>query len=178
MTMHQRSPVFAYRRSADQDASEPVVHDVVVIGAGPVGLSAAIEMGAQAQRVVVLDDNDTVSVGSRAICFSKRTLEIWDRCGCAHRMLERGVQWRLGKVFFKNDLVYEFNLQPEPGHQMPAFINLQQYLVEELLIAHATALKGVDLRWRNRVVGITQNDDGVALEIDTPQGAIGCARAM
>ncbi len=163
------NPVYSYRRSSDQDANAPVHHAVVVVGAGPAGLTAAIELSMRGHAVVLLDDNDTVSVGSRAICFSKRTLEIWDRCGCAEPMLERGVQWRIGKVFFDEDLVYEFNLQPELGHRMPAFINLQQYYVEEILVARAEHL-GVDLRWRHKVIGLEQGADVVQLRLATPDG--------
>ena len=88
---------------------------------------------------MVLDDNDTVSTGSRAICFAKRTLEIWDRLGCAAPMLAKGVVWQVGKVFFRDEQVYQFNLQPEGGHKMPAFINLQQYYVEEFLVDRGSA---------------------------------------
>jgi len=164
-----KNAVYVYRHSADQDAARPVHHPVIVVGAGPSGLTAGIDLAFRGVRGVVLDDNDTVSVGSRAICFSKRTLEIWQRLGCAAPMLEKGIEWRLGKVFFGKQRVFEFNLQPEPGHGMPAFINLQQYYVEEMLIERAMRL-GVDLRWRNRVVGIREHDDCVWVDIDTPDG--------
>ena len=119
---------------------------------------------------MVLDDNDTVSTGSRAICFAKRTLEIWDRLGCAGPMLEKGVVWQLGKVFFRDAQVYQFNLQPEGGHKMPAFINLQQYYVEEFLVDRIGQLPRVDLRWKNRVTRVESRADGVQLEVETPDG--------
>ena len=80
---------FAYRRAPDQD--RVARHAVVVVGAGPVGLSAAIDLALRNAPVVVLDDSDRIGEGSRAICFAKRTLEIWDRLGVAGPMLERGV---------------------------------------------------------------------------------------
>ena len=48
-------------------------HPVVVVGAGPVGLSMAIDMALRGQPVVVLADDNKFSTGSRAICFAKRT---------------------------------------------------------------------------------------------------------
>src|SRR3712207_8427239 len=63
--------------------------------------------------------------------FRSRTLEIWDRLGCGQRMVDKGVTWNLGKVFFHEEPVYGFNLLPEAGHQRPAFINLQQYYRSE-----------------------------------------------
>ncbi|TIU03427.1 MAG: FAD-dependent oxidoreductase, partial [Mesorhizobium sp.] len=76
------TPLYPYKRSPDQDAATPVRHPVVVVGAGPVGLVCAIDLARQGVPVVVLDENDKVSFGSRAICFAKRPLEILDRLGC------------------------------------------------------------------------------------------------
>jgi 3-(3-hydroxy-phenyl)propionate hydroxylase len=168
------TPLYPYRRSPDQDAESPVRHKVVVLGAGPVGLAAAIDLAQQGVPVVVLDENDKVSWGSRAICFAKRPLEILDRLGCGQKMVDKGVVWNVGKVFFGDRKVYEFNLLPEEGHRRPAFINLQQYhlehhLVERLFeLADETGL--VELRGGNRVAGVTPLADGVRLDIETPEG--------
>ena len=87
----------------------------------------------------MLDDDDRLSTGSRAICFAKRTLEIFDRLGCGQRMVDKGVTWNPGKVFFHDEPVYSFNLPPEAAHERPAFINLQQYYVEGYLLDRARA---------------------------------------
>ena len=121
---------FSYQRHAEQERDAPVhVHPVVVVGAGPVGLATAIDLAQRGVSVVLVDDDDCLSSGSRAICFSKRSLDILDRLGCGDAMVEKGVQWHVGKVFLQNDLVYSFDLLPESGHRRPAFINLQQYYV-------------------------------------------------
>jgi 3-(3-hydroxy-phenyl)propionate hydroxylase len=99
-------PLYPYQRSADQDSATPVRHPVVVVGAGPVGLALAIDLAMQDVAVVVLDENDKVSWGSRAICFAKRPLEILDRLGCGDPMVDKGVVWNLGKVFFDDRQVY------------------------------------------------------------------------
>ena len=117
---------FGYRPSADQARTTPARHPVVVVGAGPVGLSLAIDLAQRGQPVVLLDNDHRLSTGSRAICFAKRTLEIWDRLGVGHAMCAKGVEWNVGRVFFGDAPLYSFNLLPEPGHERPAFINLQQ----------------------------------------------------
>ena len=159
-----------YVRSADQDVAPPAHHRVIVVGAGPVGLTLAIDLARQGVAVVVLDDDCRLSVGSRAICFAKRTLEIWDRLGVGQRMVDKGVSWNVGKVYFQDGLVYAFDLLPESGHHRPAFINLQQYYCEGYLHEAAAALPDVDLRWKNRVVAAETRPDHVLLTVDTPEG--------
>jgi 3-(3-hydroxy-phenyl)propionate hydroxylase len=161
---------YGYRRSRDQDAARPVRHPVVVIGAGPVGLAAAIDLAQRGHRIVLLDDNDKISEGSRAICFSKRALEVADTLGVGDRMVEKGVEWRVGKIFLADDLAYQFDLLPEPGYKRPAFVNLQQYYLEAFLVERAEALGTVDIRWRNNVIGLEQEAKGVGLSVETPDG--------
>ncbi|MEO6744400.1 MAG: FAD-dependent oxidoreductase, partial [Caldimonas sp.] len=141
------------------------------VGAGPVGLALAIDLAQRGVRVVLLDNDNTLSTGSRAICFAKRTLEIFDRLGCGQRMVDKGVSWNVGKVFFRDAQVYQFDLLAEPGHARPAFINLQQYYVEGYLAQRAAELPLIDLRWKNKVVGIAQHADQALLTIETPDGS-------
>ncbi len=161
---------FAYERSPDQDAGTPVRHAVVIVGAGPVGLTLAIDLAERGQQVLLLDNDHRLSTGSRAICFAKRTLEIWDRLGVGDRMVAKGVSWSVGKVYFRDALLYSFDLLPEEGHERPAFINLQQYYAEAYLAAKAITLPNLEIRWRNNVVALEQGDAGATLGIDTPEG--------
>jgi 3-(3-hydroxy-phenyl)propionate hydroxylase len=161
---------FDYRRHADQDTAAPARHPVVIVGAGPVGLTLAIDLALREVPVVLLDNDNTLSTGSRAICFAKRTLEVFDRLGCGDRMVDKGVSWNIGKVYFRDQQVYRFDLLPEPGHERPAFINLQQYYVEGYLAERAAALPLIDIRWNNKVTGIARQDDGALLTVETPDG--------
>jgi 3-(3-hydroxy-phenyl)propionate hydroxylase len=163
-------PQFDYIRSEEQATGVVRRHPIVVVGAGPIGLTAAIDLAAHGQPVVVLDDNDTVSVGSRAVCYAKRPLEIWDRLGCAAPMVERGVSWNVGKVFFRDQLSYQFDLLPEPDHKWPAMINLQQYYLEEILVDQCAISPLIELSWKHRLVGLKQADDCVQLAVETPHG--------
>jgi 3-(3-hydroxy-phenyl)propionate hydroxylase len=161
---------YGYRRSRDQDARASVRHPVIVVGAGPVGLATAIDLAWRGVPVVVLDDSDRIGEGSRGICWSKRTLEILDRLGIGERLVAQGVTWKLGKVFRGDELVFSFDLLPEEGHKMPAFINLQQYYLEKALVDRALELDGIELRWKNRVKGLERLNDGVRLFVETPDG--------
>ena len=95
---------------------------------------------------MVLDDNNTVSIGSRAVCYAKRPLEIWDRLGVGETFAARGVQWQIGKVYHGKALSYSFDLLPEAQHKMPAMINYQQYYLEEALVAACERSGLVDVR--------------------------------
>ena len=169
MQTHQ-NPVYEYVHSADQDAATPVHHPLIVVGAGPVGMAAGLDAAAQGIPAVILDDNNTVSIGSRAVCYAKRALEILDRLGCGQRMVDKGITWNLGKVFFGDDQVYSFNLLPESDHHRPAFINLQQYYLEEYMVDRIQQSENLDLRWKSRVTAVEEKGDRVEVRVETPEG--------
>jgi 3-(3-hydroxy-phenyl)propionate hydroxylase len=179
MSTNYQTLSFEYQPCREQSArggAEQAVYPVIVVGAGPVGLATAIDIAQQGVPVVLVDDDCSLSTGSRAICFSKRSLDIFDRLGCGQRMVDKGISWNVGKVFLKDELVYTFNLQPEAGHNRPAFINLQQYYVEGFLLERAQEMPNLEIRWKSKVVGVQQSgtpgthDAGVTLSVDTPNG--------
>ena len=161
---------FPYIPPPGLTAPEPR-HPVVIVGAGPIGLAAALELANHGVRSVVVDDNNVVSVGSRAICWSKRSLEILDRLGVGERCVEKGVTWQVGRTHHRDREVFNFDLLPDPGYKMPAFVNLQQYYVEEYLVAACQANDLVDLRFKNRALSVSNTVDHAAIEVETPDGA-------
>lgn len=164
--------LYPYERVAAQDRVQR--HQVVIVGGGPIGMAMALDLGLKGIEAVVLDDHDGVGVGSRAICFAKRTLEIADRLGCADPMVEKGVVWNLGKVYREDRQIYDFNLQPEAGHKRPAFINLQQPYFEKFVVERIREARDdgapIEIRGKNKVDNIASHDDHVVLEVDTPDG--------
>jgi 3-(3-hydroxy-phenyl)propionate hydroxylase len=162
-------PEYPYVRPPEMAAGGVARTAVAIVGAGPIGLAAAIDLAQHGIDFILIDDNNTVSVGSRAICYAKRALEVLDRLGCGDPVVARGVGWQVGKVFCGDALAYQFDLLPEPGHKRPAFVNLQQYHLEEALVARLAAL-GRAVRWKNRAVALTQDDRGARLTVETPDG--------
>jgi len=163
-------PTFPYRPSEEQRTGTVKRHPVVIVGAGPIGLTAALDFARRGVPVVVLDDDDTVSIGSRAVCYAKRALEVWNRLGSSKRMIDKGVMWKVGKVFHGDSQVYQFDLLPEPDHKIPAFINLQQYYLEEYLIDDAMKTGLVDIRWKTRALSVKDEDGRVVIQAETPDG--------
>jgi 3-(3-hydroxy-phenyl)propionate hydroxylase len=149
-------------------------HPVVVVGAGPVGLILALDLGRRGTPVLLLDEGEGPGEGSRAICFSKRTLEIADRLGVGQAMVDKGVQWSRGRVFHGPHEVFAFDLMPEAGHRRPAFINLQQPYFEAFLIDGIRnaqrAGAPIEIRGGHRVTGLTRHAGHSLLEVETPDG--------
>ena len=165
---------YAFRASPDQQTGRTARHPVIVVGAGPVGLALAIDLALRGIPVVLLEARTDPGTGSRAICYAKRSLEILDRLGVGQRMLDKGVTWQQGKVFWRDRMVYQFDLLPEAGHRMPAFVNCQQYYLEQFLIERAQEL-GIDLRFGHQVTGVAPAAEGVRVQIGTPIGAYALA---
>ncbi len=165
-------PKFPFVRPPELDQHDATRHvPVVVVGAGPVGMCAALDLAQKGKPVLLLDDDDTVSIGSRGVCYAKRALEILDRLGVGERVTQKGVSWNVGRTFYRNDEVFSFNLVPEPDHHRPGMVNLQQYYLEEYLVDACRATPGLEMRWKNRVIAVTPGADQVALRVETPEGA-------
>jgi 3-(3-hydroxy-phenyl)propionate hydroxylase len=164
--------IYPFARPPELDSDDRVHLPVIIAGAGPIGMAMSLELDRQGIRSIILDDDNKVSIGSRAILWSKRALEVLDRLGCSERILEKGVTWNLGKIFFgdNNDPVYEFKVLEEEDQQFPGFINLQQYYIEEYLKDEIDTRELTEIRWENEVTAVDQTTDGVTVTISTPQG--------
>jgi len=148
---------------------------VAIVGAGPVGLTLAADLALRGVPAIVLEAEtksaeSAVQFGSRSICYAKRSLEILDRLGVGQAMLDKGVTWQLGKVFWRDRLVYQFDLLPEAGHRMPAFVNCQQFYLEQFLVERAREL-GIEIRWNHEVTGVRPQPEGARLDIETADGS-------
>jgi 3-(3-hydroxy-phenyl)propionate hydroxylase len=166
-------PVYEYRRPPELSGKETTLYPVAVVGAGLAGLTAALELGSRGIRTVILDEDNTVGasgLSSRGICYAKRSLEIFERFGVAGRIRAKGVTWNEGEVYRGEQRLYRFDLQPGRDQKFPAFVNLQQFYVEQFLVERVQEVEAVELRWRNRVAGVSPEKDFVLLRIETPDG--------
>ena len=164
------NPTYPYTSPTDLMVTPALRKPLIIIGAGPIGLAAAIDARLQGLEVLVFDDDKTVSVGSRAVCYAKRSLEILDRLGVGALACKMGVSWNVGRTFLDQQEIYQFNLVPDPGHKRPGMVNLQQYHIEEMLIARALEL-GADMRWQYKVTAVTPAADHATLTVETPDGS-------
>lgn len=145
---------------------------VVIVGAGPVGLAMALDLGLRGRKVILLAMFDFIAAGSKAICFAKRSLDIFDQLGVGDAIVDKGVVWNVGKVFRGDRAapVLEFDVLPVKDQKRPGFINIQQYHVEERLVEAIGRLPNVDVRWGHRLAGLEKLDDEVVLSVATIDG--------
>src|SRR6201985_1617743 len=151
--MAQSSKVqFGYRRHPDQDraAAVPAEHAVVVVGAGPVGLSLAIDLAQRGQKVVLLDDADRIGEGSRAICFSKRSLEFWDRVRFGPSQGQQGGFLGISKEFSRAFAALSVRSPAGARSQAAGLYQPSAILRRSLSRRSRMELPGISLRWSNR----------------------------
>ncbi len=163
-------PRYPYQQSLEQRSGQPQRRPVVIVGAGPVGLTLALDLARRDVPVVVIDDNDHIGSGSRAVCWAKKTLEVFDRLGLGEAVARDGVRWQRGRVFHGEREAYRFDLLPEDHHKMPAMVNLQQDQVEARLVRAAQLDGRIEIRGRHELIGLEQAADGVTLNVRTPDG--------
>ncbi len=160
-------------------------HRILIVGGGITGLTLACALAQLGVPCTLLDEDNTVGVkgaSSRGICYTQKSLEIFDKLGIYQRIAAKGVQWSVGRTFAGHDEVYSFDLKQQANFnlsQQPAFTNIQQFYNEGFLVERINALDTAlantpgpaRIRWNNRVTAFG-NDDGLAtLTIATPQGS-------
>lgn len=147
---------------------------VVIVGAGPVGLTAALDLARYGVPCVLLESEQQVSEGSRAIVFTRRSMEILQQVGVADRISAAGLPWRYGNSFYRGERVFRMDAPHDPDDRFFPMINLQQQYLEEYLVAAAQANPLIELRWGNRVTkveqGVASGSEFARLEVDTPEG--------
>ncbi|QRG07014.1 FAD-dependent monooxygenase [Xanthobacter dioxanivorans] len=143
---------------------------VVIVGAGPVGLLTAIDLARYGVRSVVLEAEQQVSHGSRAIVLTRRSMEILQHAGVAEPFVRKGLQWSKGRSFFRGKEVYQMVMPHDSNDRFLPGLNISQQYIEEYLVDAAERTGLVDLRWGSKVTDIHQNADAVLLSIDTPEG--------
>jgi 3-(3-hydroxy-phenyl)propionate hydroxylase len=167
---------YPYKVHAPAPAHAQADVQVLVVGAGPIGLVTALGLAQQGVRVAVLESELQVSEGSRAIVFTRRSMEILQQAGVAARVSAKGLPWRFGNSFYRGQRVFRMEAPHREDDRFFPMTNLQQQFVEEYLLDALAAFPNAQLRWGHKVLRLVDNvgdsaDPGVTLEIDTPTGA-------
>ncbi|MBL0917931.1 MAG: FAD-dependent monooxygenase [Hydrogenophaga sp.] len=169
-------PTYPFVPPPELGSQTPAEHPIVIVGGGISGLTLACSLARLGVPAILIDEDDTVGVkgaSSRGICYTQKSLEIFERLGVYQNIAAKGVQWSVGRTYAGADEVYSFDLRQQGGYrlsQQPPFINIQQFYIEAFLVDRINALGHVDLRWRNRLTAFEQGEHSALLTIETPAG--------
>lgn len=150
--------------------------DVLIAGAGPVGLAAAIELGSRGVRCLVVERNDRVGYAPRAKTTNVRTREHLRRWGIADRLREVSPIPRdyPSNVVFATRMTgprlarFENALNGSPARNDLYSESAQwvpQYVLEEVLREHAASLPGVSISFSTELASFKQDGGGVTSEL-------------
>lgn len=163
-------PHFEARRAPEQDGAT-ATHPVAIVGAGPVGLTAALVLAKYGVPSLVLDAKATFNDGSRAICVARQSFHILEQVGAVAPFLARALGWTTGRSFYRGEEIYRFDMPDSEDEKFRPMYNLQQQHIEQYLHDACIATGLVDLRWQSAVTGIDSRPDGVTLTVENPLGS-------
>ncbi|MFO1325761.1 MAG: FAD-dependent monooxygenase [Rubrivivax sp.] len=145
-------------------------HRVVVVGSGPAGMVTALELARHGVGCVLLEAELQVSQGSRAIVFTRRSMEILQQVGVDRPMSANGLPWRFGNSFYRGQCVFRMEAPHDEDDRFWPMLNVQQQYMEQYLYEACCAQPLIDFRWGNKLVQVRQDEHSATLEVDTPEG--------
>jgi 3-(3-hydroxy-phenyl)propionate hydroxylase len=145
-------------------------HPVLIAGAGPIGMTAALVLARYGVRSVLIDRKDTFNDGSRAICIARSSMYILERIGAVAPFLENSLGWRYGRSYYRGEQIFRLEMPQPPGEKYLPMYNLQQQFIEKFVHDAVAGSDLIEMRWQSELSGIEQNDDSVSVRISSPEG--------
>jgi 3-(3-hydroxy-phenyl)propionate hydroxylase len=162
-------PRFAARRVPELDGAT-ARHPVLIVGAGPIGMTAALALARYGIRSVLIDRKDTFNDGSRAICIARPSMHILERVGAVAPFVEKALGWRFGRSYYRGEQIFRLEMPQPPGEKYLPMYNLQQQYIEKFLHDAVAASDLIDMRWQSELTGLERHVDGVSARISSPEG--------
>jgi 3-(3-hydroxy-phenyl)propionate hydroxylase len=162
-------PQFAARRVPEFDGAV-TRHPVLIVGAGPIGMTAALVLARYGVRSVLIDRKDTFNDGSRAICIARPSMHILERIGAVAPFVEKALGWRFGRSYYRGEQIFRLEMPQPPGEKYLPMYNLQQQYIEQFLHDAVAASDLIDMRWQSELSAIEPHNDGVSVRISSPAG--------
>lgn len=168
-SLYFQYPIFPVGHAPEREGVQ-TRHPVVIAGAGPIGMTAALALARHGVRSVLLDRKETFNDGSRAICIARPSMHILERIGTVAPFLAKALGWRFGRSYYRGEQIFRLEMpHPESEKYLPMY-NLQQQYIENYLHDAVAANPLIDMRWQSEVTSVESRNDGVTLGIATPDG--------
>ena len=162
-------PRFAARRVAELDGAA-ARHPVLIVGAGPIGMTAALVLARYGIRCVLIERKDTFNDGSRAVCIARPSMHILERVGAVAPFVEKALGWRFGRSYYRGEQIFRLEMPQPPGEKYLPMYNLQQQYTEKFLHDAVATSDLIDMRWQSELSAIEPHNDGVSVRISSPEG--------
>src|SRR3954453_21055272 len=145
-------------------------HPVLIVGAGPIGMTAALVLARYGIRCVLVERKDTFNDGSRAICIARPSMHVLERIGAVAPFVEKALGWRFGRSYYRGEQIFRLEMPQPPGEKYLPMYNLQQQYIEKFLHDAVAASDLIDMRWQSELSDIETRTDGVSVRISSPAG--------
>ncbi|HEX8088826.1 MAG TPA: FAD-dependent monooxygenase [Blastocatellia bacterium] len=151
--------------------NETIKTDVVIIGAGPTGLSLACQFVRYGMDFIIVEKNEGVTPYSKAIGVHARTLEIYEQIGLAQKAIEQGTIARKVRMLAGGEVRGEMDLSNigEGLSPYPFVLMLEQSKNEQLLYEYLRNRRK-EVLWKTELESFSQNDSGVTARVKTASG--------
>jgi 3-(3-hydroxy-phenyl)propionate hydroxylase len=162
-------PRFAARRVPELDGAA-TRHPVLIVGAGPIGMTGALVLARYGIRSVLIDRKDTFNDGSRAICIARPSMHILERIGAVAPFVKKALGWRFGRSYYRGKQIFRLEMPQPPGEKYLPMYNLQQQYIEKFLHDAVAASDLIDMRWESELSAVEPHNDGVSVRVSSPEG--------
>jgi 3-(3-hydroxy-phenyl)propionate hydroxylase len=162
-------PRFAARRVPELDGVA-TRHPVLIVGAGPIGMTAALVLARYGIKSVLIDRKDTFNDGSRAICIARPSMHILERIGAVEPFVDKALGWRFGRSYYRGEQIFRLEMPQPPGEKYLPMYNLQQQYIEKFLHDAVAASDLIDMRWQSELSAVEPHSDGVSVRVSSPEG--------
>jgi 3-(3-hydroxy-phenyl)propionate hydroxylase len=156
---------------APEQHGKSLIHPVVIVGGGPIGMTAALTLAQYGVKSVILEKKDTFNDGSRATCIARPSMTIFERIGAVEPFLKKALGWQFGRSYFRDEQIFRLEM-PHPAHEkyLPMY-NLQQQYIEQYLHDAIASNPLIEMRWHSDVIGLQNEESHVTISVSHPLGS-------